>query len=112
MLQSCTTLACPPGSHKQRRIRVLIVVSEVEIVFDERSADVRVVADAVAMDDGIYQPKRAQEKDHQNSCIATRMIHRGRSCIAMRGSHGSSLTSARRSCPGFPGCLSLTSTYS
>ena len=38
-------------------------------MFDERSADVRVVADAVAMDDGIYQRKRAQEKDHQNSRV-------------------------------------------
>ena len=28
------------------------------------------------------------------------------------GSRRSSLTSARRSCPGFPGSLSLTSTYS
>ena len=33
---------------------------------NEWSADVRVVTDAVAMDDGIYQRKRAQEKDQQN----------------------------------------------
>jgi hypothetical protein len=58
-------------------IRVLIVASDVEIVFDERSADVRVLTDAFAMDDGIEQRKRAQEKDHQNSCLATRMVHRG-----------------------------------
>jgi len=56
---------------------VLIVVSEVEIVFDERSADVRVIPDAVAMDDGIYERKRAQEKDQQDSRVAARTIHRG-----------------------------------
>ena len=31
-----------------------------KIVFDERSADVRVVTDTVAMDDGIYQRIRAR----------------------------------------------------
>ena len=45
---------------------------------DERTADVRVVTDTVAMDDGIYQRKRAQEQDQQNSCVATRAIRRGR----------------------------------
>jgi len=47
-------------------------------MFDERSADVRVVTDAVAMDDEIYQRKRAQEKEQQDSRVATRTIHRGR----------------------------------
>ena len=41
---------------------MLIVVSEVEIVFDERNADVRVVADAATMDDRIYQRNRAQNR--------------------------------------------------
>ena len=53
------------------------VLRDIEFAFDERSADVRVVTDAVAMDDGIHQRKRAQEKDQQNSCVATRTIHRG-----------------------------------
>ena len=35
------------------------------------------VTDAVAMDGGIDQRKRAQEKDQQNSCVATRTIHPG-----------------------------------
>jgi hypothetical protein len=48
-----------------------------KIVFDERTGDVRIVTDAVAVDDGIYQRKRAQEKDEQNSFVATRTIHRG-----------------------------------
>jgi hypothetical protein len=47
---------------------------KLKIMFDERSADVRVITDAVAMDDGIYQRKRAQEKDQQNSRVATRTI--------------------------------------
>jgi hypothetical protein len=38
------------------------VVSDIEVVLNERSADVGVVTDAVAMDDGIYQRKCAQEK--------------------------------------------------
>ena len=50
----------------------MIVVREVEIAFDERSEDVRVVTNAVAMDDGIYQRKRAQEKDQQNSSVVGR----------------------------------------
>jgi hypothetical protein len=45
-------------------IGVTPVFFETQIVLNERSADVRVVTDAVAMDDGIYQRKRAQEKDH------------------------------------------------
>jgi hypothetical protein len=47
------------------------------VLLDERSADVRLVTDAVAMDDGIDQRKRAQEKDQQNARVATRTIHRG-----------------------------------
>ena len=58
-------------------VRMQIVLGEVEVVLDERNADVRVVSDAVAMDDGIDQQKRAQEKDEQNSFVATRTIHRG-----------------------------------
>ena len=53
------------------------VFFKTEIVLNEGSPDVRVVTDPVAMDDGIYQRKRAQEKDHQNSRVATRTIHRG-----------------------------------
>jgi hypothetical protein len=41
-------------------IRVTPVFFETQIVLNKRSADVRVVTDAVAMDDGIYQRKRAQ----------------------------------------------------
>ena len=59
-------------------IGVTPVFFETQIVLNERSADVRVVTDAVAVDDGIYQRKRAQEKDQQNSWVATRTIHRGR----------------------------------
>jgi len=44
-------------------------------VLNERSADVRVLTDAV--DDGIHQRKRAQEKDQRNSRVATRTIQRG-----------------------------------
>ena len=44
---------------------------------DERTADVRVVTDTVAMDDGIYQRKRAQEKERLDSWVATRTIHGG-----------------------------------
>ena len=43
------------------------VVADIEFALDERSADVRVVTDAVAMDDGIYQRKR----DRQDSFVAT-----------------------------------------
>jgi hypothetical protein len=57
-------------------IGVTPVFFETQIVLNERSAHVRVVTDA--MDDGIYQRKRAQEKDEQNSWVATRTIHRGR----------------------------------
>ena len=42
---------------------ILIVASEVEIVLNERSVNERVVTDTVAMDDGIYQRKRAEEDD-------------------------------------------------
>jgi hypothetical protein len=48
-------------------VRMQIVPGEVEVVLDGRSADVRLLTDAVAMDDGIYQRKRAQEEDQQNS---------------------------------------------
>ncbi len=40
-------------------IGVTPVFFETQIVLNERSADVRVVTDAVAVDDGIYQRKRA-----------------------------------------------------
>ena len=43
------------------------VLRDIEFAVDERSADVRVVTDAVAMDDGIYQRKR----DRQDSFAAT-----------------------------------------
>ena len=46
-----------------------IIFGEIEIVLNERSADVRVITDAVAMDDGIYQRQRAQGKDQQ--CVGS-----------------------------------------
>src|SRR5215472_5531227 len=61
----------------QRQVRMLTLASEIETVLDERSADVCVITDAVAMDDGVYKRKLAQEKDQQNSRVATRTIHRG-----------------------------------
>jgi len=62
---------------------------ETQIVLNERSADVRALTDAVAVDDGIHQRKRAQEKDQRNSRVATRAIHRG----AGGGRRGDSLKS-------------------
>jgi len=41
-------------------IRVLIVACEIETLRDERSANVGIVTDAVAMDDGICQRKRGK----------------------------------------------------
>jgi len=43
----------------EKLIGVTPVFFETQIVLNERSADVRVVTDAVAVDDGIYQRKRA-----------------------------------------------------
>ena len=58
-------------------IGVTPVFFESQIVLNEGSADVRVVTDAVAMDDGIYQRKRAEEKEQQDSRVATRTVDRG-----------------------------------
>ena len=45
-------------------------------MLDERSADVRVITDAVAMDDGITSGS-VHRKRISNAWVATRTIHRG-----------------------------------
>ena len=62
---------------REIEIGVTPVFFETQIVLNERSADIRVVTDAVAMDDGSDQRKGAQEKDQENSWVATITIHRG-----------------------------------
>ena len=74
-----------------------IVPGEVEVVLDERSADVRLLTDAVAMDDGIHQRKGAQENEQQDSRVATRTIHRGRQAGRFSGEHSRHLHHLLRS---------------
>ena len=77
---------------REIEVGVTPVFFETQIVLNERSADVRVITDAVAMDDGIYQRKRAQEKERLDSWVATRTIHGG-------GRPGDSLRSNRLMLP-------------
>ena len=48
-------------------IRGLVVMCEIKAVFDERGADVGVVADTIASDPRIRQRKREQEKGRAES---------------------------------------------
>src|SRR5215469_18841076 len=52
-------------------IRELVVVSEVEVVFDQRSTRVGVVTDAIAADPGIQQRKGQTEDTEQDYLEST-----------------------------------------
>jgi hypothetical protein len=56
---------CDDTAGPNRGIRVFIVLSEIEIVLDERSADEGVVADTIAADPGIEEREGEQENEAQ-----------------------------------------------
>jgi hypothetical protein len=54
------------------------VLLEVKVVLNQRSAGVRIIPNAIAMNDGIDQGERTEEDNEKDSLIAGRHTFAGR----------------------------------